>query len=216
VASLPGFWQGIHDAGGHFDRPDDFAAFSDAGRAEITITDASELADLIESVFADYIAELKTHDGKLWLYGAETTPAKMCGLIINETVLHGRDLAVVTGAEAPMYTQDEANLAVGAMMDTTPFFIDEDKARAQPDGVYRGKFRGGKDFTWTKRGDQLIIDEGAPAKADAHLNADPATFLLASLGRIGQVRAALSGKMISYGRKPWRFLGLGTMAVDGV
>lgn len=39
---------------------------------------------------------------------------------------------------------------------------------------------------------------------------------MASLGRISQVRAGLSGKMITYGRKPWRFLGLGKIASDGV
>ena len=102
------------------------------------------------------------------------------------------------------------------MMLTTPSFVDEGRAGAQPDGVYHVRFRGGNDYTWTKRRGTLAIERGRPDRADARLSADPATFLLASLGRVSQVRAALSGGMIAYGLRPWRFVGLGTIAIDGV
>jgi hypothetical protein len=41
-------------------------------------------------------------------------------------------------------------------------------------------------------------------------------FMLSSLGRVSQVKAALSGKMVTYGRKPWRFVGLGNVVADGL
>jgi len=216
VACLPGFWTEQHQGGDTFELPDDFAAFSDSKRAWITTTVASELADLIESGFDGFLTELASCDETFWLYGSPQNATNLCALTVNETILHGRDLAAVTGVRPPMHDDREVHAVVNAMMATTPAFIDPVKAAAQPDGVYHVHFRGGDHWTWTKRGPELIVTPGKPPKADAHMRADAATFLLASLGRISQVRAGLSGKMLTYGKKPWRFLGLGTMAVDGV
>ena len=216
VAGLPAFWSEQHEGGDVFERPADFKAYSESFQGRIDESDPSKLADLIESEFAGFLTAVQERTGDHWLYGLKTNADNMFGLVINETVLHGRDLAAVTGQSPPMFDTAEANLAVGAMMATTPAFIDEAKAKKQKDGVYHVKFRGGKDFTWTKRGGTLTIEEGIPKKPDAKLNTDPAMFLMSSLGRVSQIQAALSGKMFSYGRKPWRFLGLATMAIDGV
>lgn len=137
-------------------------------------------------------------------------------LFLNEFIVHGQDLAAVTGAPKPTHTPAMAHRAIDGMFTTTPAFVDPDKAAAQPDGVYHLKFRGGLDYTWTKSGRELLITKGKPAKADAHLNADPIAFILSSLGRIGQIKPALTGAIVSYGKKPWRFLGLGTVLADGV
>lgn len=216
VACLPSLWSGLHDGGDVFTQPPSWAAFSDQARAHITETDPSALADLIDSEFGGYIDMLAAGDEPRWNYGVSMSRQEMLGLVINETIMHGLDLAAVTGGPAPKYSDREAHIGVDATMSLTPVFIDPRKASQQPDDVYHVKFRGGKDFTWTKRHDEILITEGKPAKASAHLNTDAAMFLLSSLGRVGQVRAALSGKMVTYGMKPWRFLGLGTMAYDGV
>lgn len=216
VAGMPEFWQARHADGDHFELPDDFASYSDDVRAHITETDANELADLIVSGCSSYIDDASHGDHERWIYGNRTSTSLMLGNLISELVLHGRDLASVTGAPAPTLERNEALVAADAMMITTPVFIDPEKAKAQPDGTYHVRFRGGNDYTWTKTDDQLIVTKGKPAKADAHLNTDPATFVMSALGRISQVRAGLSGKMVTYGKRPWRFLGLGTIAIDGV
>lgn len=216
VACLPSFWRNQHQAGDHFEQPENFAAYSDQARAHITDSDPNSLADICIAEFETFLDELAEPDATRWLYGRATNAANMVGLAINELVLHGRDLAAVTGAQAPSFDRREANAAVDGIMVTTPSFIDASKASAQPDGVYHVHFRGGRDYTWTKRGPQLDIAEGRPQRADARLSADPATFLLVSLQRAGQISAALSGKMVAYGLRPWRFYGLGAIAVDGV
>lgn len=216
VACLPSYWRGFENAGAGFVPPDDFAAFSDAARAHITEADPIQLAALIDSEFGAYLLHLAEADPTIWVYGVETGPRTLYGFCLNELIMHGQDLAGVTGADAPSYDQREANVGVDAMMVTVPCFIDPTKAAAQPDGVYRVSFKGGNDYTWTKQGRELRIEPGRPDRADAHMKADPAMFLLSSLGRVSQIRAALSGKMITYGKRPWRFLGLGTMAVEGV
>jgi len=216
VACLPNYWENVIGESDPFVVPDDFAAFSDQARAHITQTAPGELADLVETEFDSYLSDLVENPRQRWIYGRAATASEICGLAISELIVHGADLAAVTGAPKPAFTSDEAHAAVAGMMLTAPVFVDPVRAAAQPDGVYQVSFRGGRDYTWTKTGGTLSIAEGKPARADARMSADPAMFVLSSLGRVGQVRAGLSGKIVSYGRRPWRFLGLGTMLVDGV
>lgn len=215
VASLASHFARLHADGAAFERPSDWAAFANERRAHITSTDAGELADLIDAELGAYV-ELLVNSDKRWLYGREFSTEILMGLLLDELIIHGMDLAGASGADSPVFEADEANAAAEAAVMTTPIFIDPAKAAAQPDGVYHLKFRGGKHFTWEKAGDVMISTEGKPAKADAHLNTDPAMFMLSSLGRVSQARAALSGKMVSYGWKPWRFIGVGGMVFDGI
>ena len=216
VACLPSFWNKQNALQSNWALPPDFAAYNDSARAHITETDVAALAELIGSELDSLVTVLANDREERWLYGVPVSATTMCGLILNELILHGRDLAGVTGTAPPMFERNEANAAVDAMMVTVPCFVDQNKADAQPDGIYHVRFWGGQDYTWTKTGTELKVAPGRPDQADAHLNADPAMFLMASLGRISQARAGLSGKMITYGRKPWRFIGLGKLAVDGV
>lgn len=216
VAGLPQFWTGQHAAGAIFERPTDFAAFSQAMQGYVHESEPAAIADRLEVEFGAFVDRMRADPQQRWLYGIRVNPADLFGLGLNELILHGRDLAAVTSGRAPQHTNVEALAAVDALMRTTPVFVDEAKALAQPDGVYHVRFRGGQSYTWTKAGPNLEITLGKPVKADATLVADPTTFLLSALGRISQVRAGLSGKMVSYGRKPWRFLGLANIAVEGV
>jgi len=216
VACLPNYWSNVIGDDEPFVVPGDFAAFSDQARAHITQTKPSELAELISAEFDVFTKDLSQPARPRWMYGRPATSSEICGLAISELVMHGADLAAVTGAPKPAFTADEANAAIAGMMLTAPIFVDPKKAVLQPDGVYHLRFRGGRDYTWTKQGEALTITEGRPDRADARMRAEPAMFVQSSLGRVGQVRAGLSGKIVSYGWRPWRFLGLGNILLDGV
>ena len=216
VAGLAWHFQDLHDAGEGFEQPADWTAWGDGRRAHVTETEAGALANRIEAEFAALFEQLEHGPDPRWFYGFATSPSTVAAMIVNECVMHGRDLAGVTDATPPVLTTREAHAVAHATMISMHVFVDPTKADAQPDGVYHVKFRGGKDYTWTKQGPELLVTEGRPAKADARLNADPAMFMMSSMGRVGQIRAGLSGKVISYGRKPWRFLGLTNVVADGV
>lgn len=216
LACLPSLYRRLHEQGTTFETPDDFATFSDATRAHITETDPAALADLIEAELGSFLDEIDDLDEPRWLYARETTAGNICAAFLSEAILHGRDLAAVTGATMPTFTRQQANAIVHAMSFITPAFIDRNKASQLPDGVYHVKFRGGNDYTWRLNAGEFSIEQGKPSKADAHLNADPAAFVMSSLGRLSDARAALTGAMFTYGRKPWRFLGLGKLAADGI
>ncbi len=216
LASLPGLYRLQHEAGSNYELPERFSGFADRARAHISSTDPAELADLIESEMAQFIDELGGPDDVRWQWAQESKSRHTVALLHNEFIMHGQDLAAVTGARVPRHSEEQARRIVPAMFVTTPAFVDREKALAQPDGVYHVKMRGGADYTWTKQDARLSISDGKPTKADARLNADPIMFIMSSLGRVGQVRAALSGGVVAYGRKPQRFLGLGNVISDGI
>ena len=97
-----------------------------------------------------------------------------------------------------------------------PAFVDPGKVAALPDGTYHLRFRGGNDYTYRVTGGRLEIEDGRNGKADAVMSAAPETFAMISLGRGNQIAAALTGKVVAYGRKPWRLLALGNIVADGV
>lgn len=217
IACLPHFWGGLIAEGDRFEVPSDFVAFSAQARAHITETDPHSLADLIESEFGAFNQNLADPTvAPRVLYGQPLTAQQLGGLAVSELVIHGQDLAAVSSARAPTFMRNEANAAIAGLMAVTPAFIDPAKAAKQPDGVYHLKFEGGREYTWTKSGPTLTVEEGRPPKADAHMSADPAMFISSVQGRVSQLRVALSGKVLTYGRRPWRFIGLGNIAVDGV
>lgn len=216
VAGLPWHFRDLHDDGPDFERPNDWAAWSATRRAHVTTDDLHDLATLMVDEFDALFTDLAEGDNPRWFYGSQTSPATVAAMSLNEAIMHGRDLAAVTGSTPPMHDTREAHAVAEATVLNTSVFIDPDKAATQPDGVYHVQFRGGKSYTFTKAGRELIVTEGKPPKADAHLSTDPAMFMLSSMGRVGKVRAALSGKIFSYGRKPWRLLGLEKMVAAGV
>lgn len=119
IACLPSYWNRIGEGRDHFEVPDNFAAFSDKARAHITETDPDALADLIDEEFTAYLDDLAASPDKpRWLYGRPVTAANLGGLVLSELVVHGQDLAAVTGAPPPSFTSDEANAAVDALFAT--------------------------------------------------------------------------------------------------
>ena len=114
VACLPSFWDGQHQRGDSFERPDNFAAYSDAARGHIDETVPWQLATRIEADFESFVIALTGCEEQRWLYGVKASASNMCGLALNELILHGRDLAQVTGAALPTFERREANVAVDA------------------------------------------------------------------------------------------------------
>ena len=213
---LPDVYRSQAGLDGAFVAPDDWAAFSIASRAHITETDTARLADQLDEVLNGWIAELDPDGGgPRLLYGQVTTGKNITAGILTELLLHGMDLAAITGATVTM-TREHAVAALPAMMALVPAFIDPAAAR-RCEGVYHLRFRGGPEYAYRVDGDgHLTVADGKPDKADVHLIADPVTFMKLSLGRTGQIKAALTGKVMAYGRKPWLLAWLEAAKVPGV
>ena len=216
VACMPALYRRQHDLGAAFQPPSDWAAFSVEQRVHITERDPAALADLIETEVGGYLAEIDDVDEPRWLYGQQTTAGNIAAALLSEATLHGHDLAALTGAEKRKLDRRQGNAIVDASMRLAPAFVDPAKAAALPEGTYHLRFRGGNDYTYRVGDGRLAIDDGRLGKADAIMSAAPETFAMISLGRGNQVLAGLTGKVVAYGRKPWRLLALGNIVADGV
>jgi len=214
LASLPGLYRDQNRIGSSFQPPDDWPAFSAAARANIATTDADELADLIVDEAESLLTNDDPNEMRL-LYGCETNVANTAAGMLTECILHGQDLGRLTGHK-PRLGRSQALAGLEQQMALTPVFVDPAKA-AKLAGTYGLRFRGGSDFTYhIDDAGQMLVRRGWPDRADARLNADPAAFLATGLGRMSPIVAALTGKIVAYGRKPWRLAQLGDVVVDGV
>ena len=216
LASLPGLYRRQHELGEAFEPPDDWAKYSIEQREGIPTDDLARVAEVLRSEMTGFLDDLDGDpDVHRWLYGCETTGRHIAGAILGELVIHGQDLGRLTGATSKL-TTEQAAAALPDTMAIVPAFVDHERA-AKIAGTYHLGFRGHGDWTFRIADDgRLTVEEGRPARADARMSADPAAFLLVSLGRVNQFVPALTGKMIAYGRKPWKLLALGNIAVDGV
>jgi hypothetical protein len=64
----------------------------------------------------------------------------------------------------------------------------------------------------TFRDGALDVSEERQGRVDCHLSADPWSFMLVSYGRVGQWNAALRGKVVTWGRRPWLGVKLGRLS----
>lgn len=214
LISLPKLYHDQNDLDS-FVRPTDFGVFSRKARTRITTRDPDELSELLIAQTAALLAECgEDPAAERTLYGQSTNGLNIAAGMLSELKLHAMDLAELSGAEVEL-TRRQALVALHQMMLLAPAFIDQQKARSF-DGTYHLKFRGGADYTHVIADGVVTVTAQKPPKADAHLNADPVSFLLLSLGRMSQVNAALLAKVIVYGRKPWKIARLNSLLIDGV
>lgn len=127
------------------------------------------------------------------------------GVLLGELVTHRLDLQRAAGQEQPL-PRDVAVACLDGMFPAAADFVDHDAAR-KATGTFHTRLRGGRDWTQTVDAEgQLDVRRGLHGKPDFTVRAEPATMLFVSQGRIGQIRANLTGGIVAYGRKPWKGL----------
>lgn len=216
IVSMPPLYRSQHEIGLDFTPPDDWAAFSVDARAGIDTSDLDALGGQVEAAATELLSDLgdDPHRERL-VYGQRTTSANVAAGFVAELLLHGQDLAALTGAAGPQVTHRHAHAAIAQSMRLAPAFVDRDRAR-KVDGRYHLGFRNGADYTWAVEDGIVTTSEGRPDEADARMRADALAFFMVSMGRANEIRAALTGKIFVFGRKPWRILALGNIRVEGV
>jgi hypothetical protein len=86
--------------------------------------------------------------------------------------------------------------------------------RAQPRTRYDIRLRGPSDtrVIFTVADGALLIERWTPGSGvDCHLFADPWAFLRVLYGRCGPLGAALTGRILAWGRRPWLAFTLPTL-----
>lgn len=215
---LPRLYRQMAESAEPLPIPSDMQRFSADRVAAVETRRTNELADMIRRETADLL-EFYGDDADISYnhWGTEQPLSVIESTLLNEFLIHGRDLSRATGTIRPI-SRAEAITALDGLLQIAPNFVDPAAAGDLCATVHL-HLRGGDDIEaadWTQTiGDGVMtVTRGRPPKADVHLHADPVAFLLLSLGRIGSIKPALTGKVVAYGRKPWLIARLSNIYVD--
>jgi uncharacterized damage-inducible protein DinB len=182
----------------------DNAATTVRAVAEEAERDLERLADRIvagESALAAYARSLGS-DGSVSPFRGITFPmSTMLGVELGELIVHGFDMARAAGMPWHVDPVDAA-LALAAEVQVLPIMLDEERAEGLRLGC-RLHIRHGSTVDILIEDGRLRVEPPGAVRVDCHLTVDPMAFLILSFHRIGQTGPLLTGKVISWGRRPW-------------
>jgi hypothetical protein len=175
--------------------------------------DLSVLADRIETCAEQYFAECAGQSPEElhpWLIQGITVPsaAFTCHLL-NETVVHGYDIARAAGRPWRINPAHAVMLAdhffLPVLEGADPHILVNADTAAGVHATFDVRIRGGSRFHR-----HFVFDDGAlrveapsARRVDCHLSADPVAFLMVFWNRQSQWTAIAKGQMMAWGRKPW-------------
>jgi hypothetical protein len=175
--------------------------------------DPRVLADRIEERAAAFLqnAAAESHavrEQRAWLVEGMNVslPTFTCHLL-NETIMHGRDIAVADGQPWPIKSAHAGLVFDGFIWPIVdglgPRAMVDQKTAAGVHVIYDIRVRGGSRYRMTFNDGELTIEPPRSGRVDCHISADAAAFLLVAWARQSQWEAIAKGKILAWGRKPW-------------
>lgn len=173
--------------------------------------DLGALADRIETRAARFFgrcAGRSADDLCPWLVeGVTVRRAVLTGHLLNETVVHGYDIA---HADRQPWRIEPAHAArtlsgfiVPVIQALEPQALVHQDRAAGLRAVYALRIRGGDRFYFIFDDGQLRVRQASPGAVDCHISADPVAFLKVIWNRQGQWSAIARGQLLAWGRRPW-------------
>jgi uncharacterized protein (TIGR03083 family) len=173
-----------------------------------TERDPARLAERLRDSIAEILSGTADADPERlvpWLGGSRVPLAGVLAHVVNELLIHGRDIARAVGVPWRV-PDDQAALFFDLFMvelarNGFGHLLDSD--RPVPTGRIAIEFRSAYTTPVT-----MVLDDGEPSveepsgDCDVHVWFRPAALDLVLFRRIGYVRAALTG-MVVWGRRPW-------------
>jgi hypothetical protein len=172
--------------------------------------DVAVLADRIEARAEEYFSECAGKDPdelRPWLVeGVTLRRSSLTCHLLNETVVHGYDIARADGRKWKI-KPSHAAMVLGQFIVPVIQGLD---ARAIVDGdraaglqaTYDLRIRGGDRFYFIFDDGRLRIEEPSSRSVDCHISADPVAFLMVIWDRQSQWTAIAKGQLMAWGRKP--------------
>lgn len=179
--------------------------------------DLGVLADRIQERAARYLRTLDepgkpSSSARPWLVdGVEVSTTTLTCHLLNETVVHGWDIARPSGVDWPVDPASAAMVIDGFVIPVFqalgPREMVDQEAAAGLRANFDVKVRGGGRYRFAfDDGALSVTGAGAGAVAgrvDCHISAEPSAFLLVAWGRRSQWPAIAAGRITAWGRKPW-------------
>lgn len=173
--------------------------------------DLGVLADRIEVRAAEFFSECagRHADEQVpWMVdGVTVRLANLTGHLLNETVMHGYDIAQadrrtwhIESTHAAMVLSEFIVPIIKAL--DPQALVDSERA-AGLRATYALHIRGGERFHFVFENGTVAVEEPVPRRIDCHISADPVAFLMVVWGRRSQWSAIVRGQLLAWGRKPW-------------
>ncbi len=172
--------------------------------------DLGVLADRIEAEAQQYLSECAGADpnaARPWTVEGITFPLSIFTYhLLNETIIHGYDIAHATGRKYPI---DPHHAVMALEKFIFPVF------RAAPPRTFSSakaagvratfdvRIRGGDGHYFIFNDGDLTVEGPSSRTVDCHISADPVELLLVTFARRSQWPAIAKGKLMAWGRKPW-------------
>lgn len=180
--------------------------------------DPRVLADRIEAQAQEYLSACVGTDPQAprpWLVQGVTVDQSMLTYhLLNETVMHGYDIAHAAGRRWKIEPVHAAMVVgrflIPVMRALGRTMVDAGTA-AGLHATYDVRIRGGDHFHFIFKDGALSVEDPSPRTVDCHISADPVAFLMVAWARQSQWTAIATGKLLAWGRKPWlgpKFRGL--------
>jgi hypothetical protein len=192
-------------------RPPAVAALNDEELASDLERDPEALADRIKSLLEEFqrVSKAPASEEVTWL-GDTRIPASAAAChLLEELLVHGFDLANATKSSweiTPAHAALAISGAAAPIANAAGPLAFADPSRASGfRGRLDARLRGHGRFTLLFD-EGLTVEEPSTIPADVRVSADPAALLLVLLGRVNPVRMMLGGKILVWGRRPWKLL----------
>ncbi|GAA3002430.1 maleylpyruvate isomerase N-terminal domain-containing protein [Streptosporangium longisporum] len=141
-----------------------------------------------------------------WLGSSRVTVAGLLAHLVNELMIHGWDIARAVGAPWPMSPGDAGLFldlfVTGLLRNGFGSLLDTGEPPDPRRVAVEFRSPHTRPVTLVLRDGKVTVEEPG-ARADVRLRFDPVTLNLMLFGRVSQVRAALTGKVVVTGRRPW-------------
>lgn len=193
---------------------DDLADLSELTQSKVAdeaVRDPASVAARVEAAAAEFLtvaAGLHGTEPRMWLGGVKVTATVLACHIVNESMVHGLDLARATGRRWSVERQ-HARLAFEGFicpmytsLGRPPFAVDQERA-AGVAACYDIRVRGGGRVFAVFADGGLTIEAPSNRTVDCHLWADPRAVMLLAWHRTGLAGPVLKGQVLPWGRRPW-------------
>ncbi|MDQ4105009.1 MAG: maleylpyruvate isomerase N-terminal domain-containing protein [Actinomycetota bacterium] len=173
--------------------------------------DPAVLADRIEQRAQEYFGECAGHSPdelRSWLVEGTRVPlSALTGHLLNETLVHGYDIARAAGRDWRIEPTHVAMLPrqffMPVMQATDSRTFANGKKAVDFRATYDVRLRGHDQFHFVFDDGSVRIEEPSSRRVDCHISADPVAFVMVYWDRQSQWTAIAKGKLLAWGRKPW-------------
>lgn len=190
---------------GNLESLDEVDASNARSLAEDPERDLSVLADRLQTGARELAGVASTVAGNPTVEpftGVQVPLSTLLAIELGEVLVHGYDIARAAGLAWRIETSD-ALAAHRQFVALLPYLLDPRRAEGVRLTVEL-RIRGMQPIRINVRDGVLKLESPATQKVDFTMSVDPAAYLLMSFNRVNPLGQLLRGKLLVWGRRPWK------------